>query len=71
LYETASHETVLEVGDGVRVNGAVNSGDGVGDGLVRAVGVLGNGFGGTDGAVGLPSLKPSGDASDVGYCGRH
>ena len=45
--ETASHGTVLEVGDRVRVNGAVDNRGGVGNDLVRVVSVLGDGCGGT------------------------
>ena len=52
-YETASHETVLEVADGVRVNGAVDSRGSVGDDLVRVGSVPGSDFSGTEDAVSL------------------
>jgi hypothetical protein len=48
----------VEVAEKVRVNDAVDGGDSVGDGLVRAVGVSGGGFASLVGAVGrLISMK--------------
>ena len=55
--DAGNHERAMEGADGVGVNGAVDSGDGVGNDLVRVVSVPGGGFGGTDGAVDLPSLR--------------